>query len=79
MNKFALLKAVNILLFVSFALQALTGAAMALGIQGAFMPLFFEIHEYNGFLILVLAAAHLYLNWAWVKSAILKKPQPAAK
>jgi hypothetical protein len=42
---------------------------MRLGILG----IFFEIHEYNGFIFVALVLLHLFFNWGWVRANILKR------
>ncbi|OGW75361.1 MAG: hypothetical protein A2Z72_06990 [Omnitrophica bacterium RBG_13_46_9] len=65
MNKNNMLKIINPLLFASFVIQAVSGVMLLLGKGG-----FDELHEYNGVLLIVLAAIHLALNWGWVKSVL---------
>jgi len=74
MNKFSLLKIVNPLLGLGFFLQALTGIMLAYGIGINYMEQISELHRYNGFIFIMLVAAHLTLNWAWIKMNIFKKP-----
>ena len=76
MNKAKVFKVATILLAVSFLVQAaniigmvfLKGLLMRMGI----LDIFFEVHEYNGFLFIALVLAHLVFNWGWIKANILK-------
>jgi hypothetical protein len=66
MNKKNLLKVVNIVLGILFINQALTG------ILSDFIPKdLFEFLHMGGFLLILAAILHVYLNWAWVKSNLL--------
>jgi hypothetical protein len=77
MNKAKLFKIATILLAVSFLVQVATVVGMVflksflmrLGILG----IFFEIHEYNGFIFVALVLLHLFFNWGWVRANILKR------
>lgn len=76
MDKANLLKIVNPLLFISLVIQALTGMIAALHLFMSNPKLFealMELHEYNGFVFVLLAGTHLYLNWGWVKAQIIGK------
>ena len=76
MNKTSLLKAVNPLLFISFFIQALTGVIAALHLFISNPKLFeaiAELHERNGFVFVILAATHIYLNWNWIKAQFFKR------
>jgi hypothetical protein len=68
MSKVKWLKRVNVLLFVFLLFQAST--AMLAGVSG---DLFEVIHPLGGGILVVLAFAHIGLNWGWVRSAILSK------
>ncbi|MCX5666764.1 MAG: hypothetical protein NTY34_00400 [Candidatus Omnitrophica bacterium] len=76
MNKAKLFKTATILLAVSFLAQVATVVGMVflksflmrLGVLG----IFFEIHEYNGFIFVALILAHLFFNWGWISANILK-------
>ena len=70
MNKNKLLKVVNPVLAVSFIMEAVTGIMMAAG-KGSKTT--FEIHKHNGVLLIILVAAHLYLNWDWIKASFFRK------
>lgn len=76
MNKILQLKIVNSILFISAVIQALTGISLAFRLFIS-MPKIFEsiaeIHEHNGFILVVLILIHLILNWGWIKIQIFKK------
>jgi cytochrome b561 len=78
MNKFKLLKVLNPVLFIVFVIQALTALDMVFDLNFVNTQLVFNIHKYNGLLLIVLIAFHIFLNWAWVKANIFKKQNPAA-
>ncbi|MCU0606320.1 MAG: hypothetical protein MUF78_02585 [Candidatus Edwardsbacteria bacterium] len=67
MNKIKALKVVNLVLFLLFLLQAATGLLMAAGAGGAFL-----VHVASGLCLVLAGAAHLALNWGWVKMQYLK-------
>jgi hypothetical protein len=68
MNKAKWLKRVNILLFCFLLFQPVT--ALLAGVIG---DAFEVLHPAGGAILVILAFAHLSLNWAWVRSAILAK------
>lgn len=72
MNRQKLLRLLNPVLFLSILLQAVTAAVMILGLKAPFSLDVFELHERNGVLLIVLAVAHLALNWGWVRANYLK-------
>ena len=77
MNKTKLFKAATVLLGVSFLTQVFTVAGMVL-FKGFLtrlgaLGIFFEIHEYNGFIFVGLVLLHLFFNWGWIRTNILKK------
>ncbi|MDD5439081.1 MAG: DUF4405 domain-containing protein [Candidatus Omnitrophica bacterium] len=75
MNKMKLLKIVNLCLLLSFVVQAGTGIIIYLKIRLPFRPAIFEVHTYNGLLVILLALIHLTLNWGWIRSSyLIKKP-----
>lgn len=68
MTKIARMKAVNVLLALLMAVQALTGILHEhLGPEA-----FAHIHVPCGLLLLVLTVLHLALNWGWVKANLLR-------
>ncbi len=77
MNKAKLFKTATIILAVSFFVQVITVAGMIFLkdflIRLGALGIFFEIHEYNGFLFVALILAHLFFNRGWIRSNILKK------
>lgn len=70
MSKNKWLKIVNPVMFVSFAIQAVTGIMMSAHKGSTAIA---EMHEHNGILLVFLITAHLYLNWDWVRANFLKK------
>jgi hypothetical protein len=76
MNKTILLKVVNPLLFISLAIQAITGVIAAFHLFISNPKLFesiAELHEHNGFLFVALGATHICLNWGWIKAQFFKR------
>ena len=73
MNKFGVLRIVNMVLFCSFIVQVITSIIIFFRIKTHNTQLVFEIHEYNGLLMIILAATHIALNWGWVKANFFKK------
>jgi len=72
MNKQKALKVVNAILALDFAVLILT----VLFRSALPYELYQVAHPIPGYLLLVLVAAHLYLNWGWVKQNYLKaKPK----
>lgn len=66
MNRVQLLKLTNILLLFSFLLQAGSGI-----LHSKIEPALYEdIHEKGGYVLIALAAAHLYFNWGWMKKNV---------
>lgn len=69
MNKQKLLKVLNPLLALDFLCLFLTVA-----LRSVLSPeLYSVIHPILGFLLFFLAAFHVYLNWAWVRSNLLSR------
>jgi ABC-type nitrate/sulfonate/bicarbonate transport system permease component len=68
MNKSEMLRYVNLPLALSFIIQGLTGAIIALGLKLPIQELLFEVHEYNGLLLVLLGLFHIYLNWGWIRA-----------
>ena len=73
MNKVKLLRVVNILLFSSFAAQAITSIMIFFKLKIIRPAIIFEIHEYNGLLMIALAVTHITLNWGWIKANFFKR------
>lgn len=63
-----MLKIVNMFLALSFVVQLSTIIAMVVFKNYTLG----ELHEYNGFLFVLLVFTHLTLNFSWVKKNILK-------
>ena len=69
MNKAVWLKRVNVVMFLLLVLQALTAT-----LSGVINPEVFEVaHPIGGGLLVLFALIHIGLNWAWVRSALLKR------
>ena len=73
MDKNKALRIMNPVLFLAFVVQVITILIMLLRIKVPHAHLVFEVHEYNGLLIAALVAAHITLNWGWVKANFFKK------
>ena len=73
MNKILALRVVNMVLFFSFVLQVITSLVIFFKIRLPDAEAVFEIHEYNGLLLILLAITHITLNWGWVKANFFKK------
>lgn len=73
MNKQKILRVLNPFLFLSLAVQAGTAVIILSRLRTSFTQTVFEVHEHNGVLLIALAAAHLALNWGWVKANYCKK------
>jgi cytochrome b subunit of formate dehydrogenase len=75
MNKMKLLRILNLILFIVFVVQVLTGLAMFFQLKFLNVGQVSEIHAYNGLLLVVLWLGHIILNWAWIKSTYFKRAQ----
>jgi hypothetical protein len=74
MNKRNLLKIVNIIVGILFLNQAITG------MLHDFLPRdIFEFFHAGGFLFIIAALLHIYLNWAWVRSNLLSGHKKAGE
>ena len=73
MNKAVALRIVNMTLFFSFVTQVITSIIILLRIKIPHTQLTFEIHEYNGLFMLIIAVVHITLNWGWIKANFFKK------
>jgi len=73
MNKAAVLRIVNVVLFFSFILQAITSIIIFLKIKTPYMHSIFEIHEHNGLFMIIVAATHITLNRGWMRANFFKK------
>lgn len=72
MNKLKLLKIINPLLLISFFLQVSTSLMMFFRIRTPYTLMVFNVHTYNGLVMISLAVLHIYLNWGWIKSNFFK-------
>ena len=70
MKKADLLKVINIILALDFIIIAGTALSRNYIIETGYYR---QLHAYPGFLLIVLVATHLFLNWNWVKTAYFKK------
>jgi thiosulfate reductase cytochrome b subunit len=68
MRKNKLLKIVNPIMFILIVLQIVTAILMEVTGDSTFR----EIHEINGFLLVIFIIVHLSLNWSWIKANFLK-------
>nr|WP_320011842.1 hypothetical protein [uncultured Desulfobulbus sp.] len=68
MNKQKQLKLVNPILALLLTVQALSGMMHEILPKNVF-----EFFHSAGWLLVFLAAYHVFLNWAWVKQNFLKK------
>ncbi len=69
MKKQIWLKITNPLLAVVFIVQVVTGIFH----EQIGYETFEAIHPRFGFLLLIVVALHLFLNWSWIKAQYLKK------
>ena len=69
MNKLTSLKILNPILFILLIYVASTG----LGHDLIKAELFEKIHPGGGVLLIIAAVIHLFLNWGWIKSNLLKR------
>ena len=73
MNKVLALRVVNTVLLFSFVLQVITGLIIFFRVRFPDTEMVFEIHEYNGLLLIAAAAMHIALNWGWIRANFFKK------
>jgi len=76
MNKTDLLRPVNILLLISAAIEVMTGLALFFHLfisNGNIFEAIGDVHKYNGLVFVILAAAHIFLNWGWMKTQFFSK------
>lgn len=78
MNKLRLLKAVNLMLFISFLMQCISSVIIFFRIKVPHTQAIFEFHEYNGLAMITLAAIHIILNWGWIRANFLKSVKKPA-
>jgi len=62
---------VNIALLLSAIIQIVTSLLIFSGLLRS--EAIAKLHEYNGIVFIGLALIHIYLNWSWIKSQLLKK------
>ncbi|MFH1799361.1 MAG: hypothetical protein ABH891_00745 [Candidatus Omnitrophota bacterium] len=67
MNKNEMLRFVNLPLSLSILVQAVTALMIFSEVKVLNKDLLFGIHEYNGLLLITLAAGHIFLNWGWIR------------
>lgn len=68
MKKNKLLKVINPIMFILVVLQLVSAILM----EATGDSVVKEIHEINGFLLVILVIVHLRLNWNWVKANFFK-------
>lgn len=73
MKPTTMLKVLNPILAILIINQALTGLMADQLSHEAFEVL----HEGGGLLLVIVAAAHLFLNWGWVKASFFRKTTAA--
>ncbi len=73
MDKIKMLRPVNALLLLAAIVQVFTIVIIFFRIKIPNSSLVFEIHEYNGLLMVLLIAVHITLNWGWIKANFLKR------
>lgn len=71
MKKYTMLKTVNLLVAITFAVLAVTSGISK--IIPDLSPVLFEIHEITGYVFFLLIIMHIILNWSWVKANFFKK------
>jgi hypothetical protein len=78
MNKSEMLRFVNLPLTISILIQAGTALIIFSEVKLPNKDLLFGIHEYNGLLLITLSAAHISLNWGWIRTTFFPfKKRPA--
>lgn len=73
MIKSQILRWANGFLMLSFLVQLVTGLVMFFKLRGPFVGNLYELHEYNGLLVVMLVVIHIFLNWNWIKMDFLKR------
>lgn len=72
-------KIATILLAVSFFIQIISVIGIVflkeLAFKVGIFSMLVELHEYNGFLFVLLVVVHIYFNWGWIKNNVLKKKE----
>lgn len=75
MNKLSVMKLTLAALFISAAIQIVTGVSMFFGTllaNAGLLGVAIDIHKYNGLVFVLLVAAHIYQNRGWIKANIFK-------
>lgn len=75
MNKVKILRWVNPVLFVLLLIQMTTVLIMFFQIGVPNLQFVFQLHEYNGLLLVLTAFTHLILNWSWVRAMFFRTSQ----
>ena len=78
MNKSQMLRYVNMPLALSFLVQAGTALTIFFEIKVPNKDLLFEVHEYNGLLLIALVSVHIYLNWGWIRTTFFPAKKRAS-
>ena len=69
MDRSKALNIVNPVLFAAACVQMISGFALGpAGVRPAYI-----IHRYNAFFLFAMIAAHIVLNWNWVKAFLSKR------
>lgn len=76
MNKMKLLKIVNIVLGISFLLQAISVVFMVLEMAPGWL---YKLHAFNGMIFILLVIVHIALNWAWIRVNFFKRKEESPK
>ena len=69
MKKLTVLKFINVVLFILFLSQAITGTGHEV-VPG---KIFEILHMKGGIVLIILILVHFTLNWGWVKSSYFRK------
>jgi len=72
MDKQRILKIGNPLLALAFVFQAASGIALQC-VSGDLNETIADAHGVCGYVLIALAALHVWLNWGWIKSNFLKR------
>jgi hypothetical protein len=77
MDKAKMLKVLNPILFLCILIQGLSVLIKSVTGYNNYTDILINVHTYNGYVFFGLLLFHLYLNWTWIKTNILrikKKP-----
>lgn len=75
-NRIKLIRIATTMLAISFFLQVFTALGMVFREISVKLGIFrglAEIHEHNGYLLILLVMVHLYINRGWIRANIFKK------